>query len=306
MDIYGNGVIPMLKKVCLVFILLFAFTFSVVLSGEESASKYFPGTLDSFWVYEDQDGNEFTRHAVEGEEIDGKTYQAFSFEPELEDWINYNPFLQSTLYDINESGISLIIGDDLKKTLQTRLENEADILHDIFKAQTDPGATLDVSIQTDAKNEFLLLPEVVAVNEEWDSVKTSAEFSMVYTDPDMQDPDGMTLVFDIIESGKALETETVQVPAGTYEECLKVEYRTETHVNVMPEDAADDMDPAGETVTTVWFAPKVGIVKFHQIRKYTFLELVPDTEDFPIPPDPEPITFELKKYEIKTEAAEEE
>ena len=262
--------------------------------------------MDSFWVYEDQDGNEFTRYAVEGEEIDGKTYQAFSFEPELEDWINYTPFLQSTLYDINESGISLIIGGDLKKTLQTRLENEADIVLDIFKAQTDPGATLDVSIQTDAKNEFLLLPEAVAVNEEWDSVKTSAEFSMVVTDPDMQEPEEMTLVFDIIETGKVLEIDTVQVPAGTYEECLKVEYRTETHVNVMPEEAVDDMDPAGETVTTVWYAPKVGIVKFHQIRKYTFLELVPDTEDFPIPPDPEPITFELKKYEIKTEAAEEE
>ncbi len=288
-------------KIRSILLFFFIFSFSVLLMGNETADKYFPATIDSFWVYEDQDGNEFTRRAVEGEEIDGKIYQAFSFEPELEDWNDYNPFLQSSLYDINESGISLNVGGDLKKTLETRLESEADILLDIFKAQTDPGATLNVSIKTDAQNDFLLLPETVAVNEEWDSAKTSAEFSMVFTDPDMRDPDGLTFIFDIIESGKAIETETVQVPAGTFEECLKVEYRTETNVNVMPEDAADDMDPAGETITTVWYAPNVGIIKFHQKRKYTFLELIPDTEDFPIPPDPKPITYELKKYEIKTE-----
>lgn len=66
------------------------------------------------------------------------------------------------------------------------------------------------------------------------------------------------------------------------------------------------MDPAGETLTTVWFAPNIGIVKVHQVRKYSFLELIPDAEDFPMPPDPEPITFELKKYEINSEDSDRE
>lgn len=288
----------MFKHVSLTFIFLFVFNFSVVLSEDESSSKYFPGVLDSFWLYEDQDGNEFTRHAIEDEEIDGKTYQAFSIEPELEEWINYNPFLHSSLYEVNESGISLIVGSDIKKSLQKHLESEVEVLHDVFKLQSDPGATLNVSIKTDAMDEFVLLPDTVAIDEEWDCVKTSAELSMVFTDPDMPASDGITIVFDIIESSKVLETETIHVSAGTFEECLKVEYRTATNVSTIPDDVADGMGPSGETVTTVWFAPNVGIVKFHQKRKYTFLDLILE-EDFPKPPDPKPITYELKKYEIK-------
>ena len=205
--------------------------------GDEAVEIYFPTTIGSFWVYEEQDGNEFTRTAVEGEEIDGETYQAFSIEPDLEDWKAYNPYLHSSIYDINETGINLLVGEDFKKTLQARLESECDVFHNFFMLKADPGATLDVSPKTQAQDNYLLLPDAVEVNEEWDSVKTSAEISLEFQDPGMQKPDGFTFVFDIIESGKALEIETVEVSTGTFEECLKVEYRTETKVSVMTEDA---------------------------------------------------------------------
>ena len=65
----------MIKKVSLALIFVFVICFSVVLFGNESSNKYFPSELDSYWVYEDQDGNELTRRSVEGEEIDGKIYQ---------------------------------------------------------------------------------------------------------------------------------------------------------------------------------------------------------------------------------------
>lgn len=158
---------------------------------------------------------------------------------------------------------------------------------------------LNVSIKTEAQDNYLLLPETVAVDEEWDSAKTSSEFSMEMNDPNIPVHDVLTIVFNIIEKVKVLETETVKVPAGTFEECLKVEYRTETNTTFIPEDEAEGMDPAGETLTTVWFAPKVGIVKFQQERMYAFLEMLPDELDFPIPPDPKMKTYELKKYEIK-------
>ena len=93
-------------------------------------------------------------------------------------------------------------------------------------------------------------------------------------------------------------------PLVRFEDCLKVEYRTETKAILDPVPPPDQVDPPGETVTTVWFAPDVGIVKVHQKRNHSFLEMLPDDEGIPLPPNPEPKTFELKKYEIKTADSE--
>ena len=43
--------------------------------GTEWANDYFPDTVGSYWTYQDQDGNELTRYAVEPEEVDGETYR---------------------------------------------------------------------------------------------------------------------------------------------------------------------------------------------------------------------------------------
>ena len=289
-------------KIRSILLFFFIFSFSVLLMGNETAVKYFPATIDSFWVYEDQDGNEFTRRAVEGEEIADEVLSAFSYEPELENWIDYSCLFRPSLYKVNGEEITLVVGDEVEKSLNARLKNETDILIETMKSQTPAGAKIDIHIDAQAGEEFLLLPDTVAENEEWDSNETKVVLSMQFSDPDMPAPEVISITFDIVETGKVLGYETIVVPAGTYEECIKVEYRTETTVSVFPDEPnPEDIDPAGETITTVWFAPNVGLVKFHQESKYIFLELLPDSEDFPIPPDPEPLTFELKKYEIKTD-----
>ena len=65
--------------------------------------------------------------------------------------------------------------------------------------------------------------------------------------------------------------------------CLKVEYRTETTAIMTPIPSPDEVDPPGETVTTVWFAPNVGIVKVHQKRNYMFFDMFPDDDELPKP-----------------------
>ena len=294
----------MLKKLSLTFILLIVFSFSAILLGNDSTSKYFPGVLDSFWIYEDQDGNEFTRTAVEGEEIGDDLYSAFSYEPELEDWSNYSCVLQPSLY-IYDGGIILAVSDDIEKALKARIKSETDVFVELIMANAPPGANFDIDIKAEVEDDFLLLPDSVDINEEWESSKTKIVLAMQANDPDMAAPEIITFIFDIVETGKVIDTETVEVPAGTYEDCLKVEYRTETTLTVLPDEIPDDqIDPPGETVTTVWFASDVGMVKYHQEREHIFLEVIPDDEGFPMPPDPKPITFELKTYEIKTENAE--
>ena len=54
----------MLKKYHVVLSLLLVFGFSATLVGKQKADTYFPQGIGSYWVYEDQDGNELTRRVM--------------------------------------------------------------------------------------------------------------------------------------------------------------------------------------------------------------------------------------------------
>jgi hypothetical protein len=297
----------MFNKFCVVLIFLLFIGFSVALLGNESTSKYFPSTLESYWIYEDQDGNEFTRHAIEREEIVGKTFLAFSYEPELKDWAEYSPFISPSLYKVSDAGITLVVGDEVEKALKARLRKEFDTFIDVMIGQqkqqgVDPNELgADIKIEVQGRDLLFLLPDGIDVNEEWDVNQIEAKVKLIPRGAGIGGGEQITLDYTITETGIVLGTESIKTAAGSFEGCLKVEYRTETTAVVNP---PEEVDPPGETVTTVWYAPNVGIVKFHQKMKYTFLEMIPDDVDLPIPPDPITKTLVLKKYEIKNVESE--
>ncbi len=304
----------MIKRVCTAMILLFVLSFSVILLGDESSTKYFPDALDSYWIYEDQDENEFTRRAVEGEEIGDEVLSAFSYEPELENWQEYSCFLSPSLYKVNDDGIVLVVGDEVEKALKARLKYEADSFSEAMMKEAPQGGPVDIDIDidiiTEAQDDFLLLPDTVVENEEWDVTEKKGEIKMTVSESGIPvGSETMSFIFDISETGIVTGSETVIVPAGTFEDCLKIEYRTETTLSLFPNEFDpddDNIEPAGETVTTVWYAPNVGIVKYHQERQHIFLEIIPEDAGIPKPENPEPITFELKEYEIKTDDTDSE
>ena len=289
----------MFKKALTIIITLLIFSFSVVLMGNEPAKNYFPGTLGSFWVYEDQDGNELTRRAIEGEEIAGKTFPAFSYEPELKDWAEYSPFIQPSLYNMSEAGITLVVGDEVEKAVKARLSKEMESLREIIRRDDPDAANFTYNIEVEAQDNSHLLLMPITPNEEWDTNEIKASLALIF-----EGEEQVKIDYTIMETGIVKGTETVVAAAGTFEDCLKVEYRTETTAVLDPAELPDEMDPPGEIVTTVWFAPDVGIVKFHQKMNYMFFDMFQDEfqDDGGLekPPDPEPKTFELKKYEIKT------
>ena len=302
----------MLKKFCVALILLFVFSISINLLGIESTEIYFPGTLDSFWVYEDQDGNELTRHSIEGEEIAGITYSAFSYEPELEDWINYSPFIHPFLYHIFDSdvAVTLFVGDEVEKSVKARFKNEIETFVEIIKEQAPPE--LDVSVfdmgvdvEVEAEDHLFLLPDTIIVDLEWGAHQIEANVTLIPQGVGVSEDEQLLIDFTIVETGIARGTETVETIAGTFKDCLKVEYRTETTAVFTPNQSPDEVAAPGETVTTVWFAPNIGIVKLHQKSGHMFLDLIPDDADFPVafPPNQEK-TLELKRYEIKTAESE--
>jgi len=69
---YANRVSTyVLKRFRVVLSLLLIFGFSAMLVGKEGTDTYFPHAIGSSWVYEDADGNQFTRRAVKAKEKDG-------------------------------------------------------------------------------------------------------------------------------------------------------------------------------------------------------------------------------------------
>lgn len=297
----------MLKKVgALLFVLSITF-FNTILMGIEKTTNYFPATLGSYWVYEDQDGNELTRRAVEGEEIAGEMYHAFEYEPEFENWEDYDYHVHPTLFKVDETGIKYLIDDNVKKSYKQRLTNELQESVEKSAQNMPPEAQFKPNFDVEIENQshFILLKFPITLNEEWETtrIKPTLDIKVNFNSPDV-DPElagyitGSILYFTIFETGIILTKETVDTLAGKYEDCLKIEYRTET---VMPKLHGGDGPKAGESVTTLWLAPNIGIVKYHQeVEK-------PILSDFGNPETTTHVkTYELKKYEIVLDTVEAE
>lgn len=288
----------MIRSICTYTTIILILSLCMPLFGKEEAVNYFPSTLGSYWVYEDQDGDELKRTVIEGEEIAGEIYNAFNYEPELKDWENFIKYICPELFRINDKEITLSVKEGIEKAVKAQLTKELDAL---FQAAVQDGLpideapTFDITVETEDKLSLLIKPTVA--NEEWDVTKINANIKVIQNG-ELQG----TLDYTIIETGIVLGTETVETAAGTFENCLKVHYQTETTAILTPDES--EMDPPGETVTTVWFAPNVGIVKIHEKTGNMFLDMIPKDEDIPfIFPTAKEITLELKKFEIKTEEA---
>ncbi len=295
----------MFRKTRTILLLLLILCFSGTLLGNDSALKYFPATIGSYWVYEDQDGNELTRRAVEGEEISGEMYQAFEYEPAFENWENYEYHIHPTLFMVDDSGIKFHIGDTVKKAYKERLTNDLQSLFE-NRPQNMPEEQMlpKFEVVIENQDDFYMLPFPITLNEEWDTirikptVKVTMSFAIPENDPELAGASFSSIMyFTILETGNIIAKETVETPAGKFDNCLKIEYQTET---VMPKMDGRGEDPkAGESVTTVWLAPDVGIVKFYQEAEKPMIGFIDNLE-----PTTQVKTFELKKYEIKSEAAE--
>ncbi len=280
------------------FTLLLVFGLSAVLIGDAAETiQYFPETLGSYWVYEDPDGNELTRRVVEGKEIAGEMYHAFSYEPPLEDWTDYEHYVHPNFYQIRKDGIAFFVGDKVKKAFEAKLRKEMDA--DIKKQQgisTSPGVSADFSyeIKVEAKDDFYLLPTPIVFDKAWMATQISGSITLKLKmqSPDFQIPGGdqvNAIPIDLVEKGKVTAKETVKTPAETFEDCLKIEYWMDAGDEAKiaekeGEAQSASPDEAGIELTTLWLAPNVGIVKF--VRKSAALKVEK--------------SLELKQYEIKS------
>ena len=270
--------------------------------GKDSAELYFPNSVGSTWVYIDQDGNELTRSVVEEKNIDGMTFQAFSYQPELENLEKYQYLMHPFLYNIGEKWVALYVGDDIetatKSILSKKLDETIASMRLLISEQLPPDVKIefDYTVAPTAQDYFYLFPMPITYNEEWIAMELQVKvnMSMDINGAAVDPPEELKSIVSttkLEERGKVIKKETIEIQAGKFDDCIKIEYRTLTSTDTTLPPQIKQLIPIQqlqESVSTLWLAPNVGIVKYISNEKNS----------------DEVISYELKKYEIKTDSPE--
>ena len=284
----------MLKTFCVIFSLLLFFGFSATLVGKKGPNTYFPHALGSYWIYEDQDGNELTRRAAADKTIEGKTYRVFNYEPILEDWVDYDYHIYPNFCQVGEEWVTFLVADDVKKAVEARFTKEIEVFRKLLQTE---GLDLLYSIEAETQDPLYVLPTSVTSDKKWDATRIKAKVTMRPDPP--QDPVEITLDYTIVETGEILGIENIETSVGTFENCLKIEYRTKTEVAAFPPAPEGELHPSGESITTLWMAPNIGLVKFHQKMENVLLKTIP-RPGLKASITTKTLELKLKKYEIKS------
>lgn len=256
--------------------------------------NYFPWSLDSYWVYQDQDGNEVKRHAIETIETERIT-PAFSHQPKLEDWTDYSPLFYPERFYVNKE-IGFMIeqhSQEPQKTFRAKFKKEMDTY--LTHIQEDPES-VQLSFSIRAGSDMCLFPNTIHKREQWDVHRMSVQVESIEKTLAASQT---TFDYEIKTTGILLGTEPIKTPAGMFKDCLKVKYQTKMKVSIDSEDVAESGKHPKESETILWFARDVGVVKIYQKSAHLLLDLLPKSivKSLAIPSYTEK-TFVLKDYDI--------
>ncbi len=291
----GVKILNYIKTVCILLILL---SFSVVTTANDTLTAFFPTTEGSFWVYGDREGNEFTRTSTEQKNIAGEIFHTFSYEPAIEGWEKYNYLLHPFMYQVDTEWIRFYVENEIESTIKSKLKKRLDeIAAELRQKYTDqlpPGISLDVdyTIEPTAQDTLYFLPSTLNNREKWITTQVSVriQISMNIKGTEINIPEAnksLSLTMKISETGERIGKESVKTAVGTFENCLKIEYRTKTTSSKNTESDIQqeltDQSPK-DKITTIWLAPNVGIVKL--------MSSIVDSEEVE--------TVELKSFKIES------
>ena len=284
-----------IKTACILLILL---SFGVVITASDTLTEFFPTTEGSFWVYVDQDGNEFTRTSTEQKNMVGEIFHTFSYEPAIENWEKYNYLLHPFLYQVDGEWIRFYVADEIESAIKSKLKKRLDeITAELRQKYTDQlpsGISLDVdyTIEPTAQNPLYFLPSTFNNKEKWVATQVGVriQISMNIKGTEINIPEAnksVSLTMKLSKTGNLIGKESVKTAAGIFEDCLKIEYRTKTTSSNNDEagiqQGLTDQSPK-DKITTIWLAPNVGIVKL--------MSSIADSEAVE--------TIELKNYKIES------
>ena len=287
------------------------FVFSSHILANEFISKYFPTNFEigNYWKYEDQDGNELYRYIDYNKEVDGHIYFSARYNPELENLLYYNPFIQYELYSFNidHSGSIFYISNTIEDSLKAKLDQEAIFVKNTIENQTNRGLNVDIDINVTASDEFVFISDIND-SSEWEVNEIDVEVIISFNDGSGDEIQNVIFDFNIKQRGKISGIESIKIDDKYFKDCLKIKYYTKTNVSCEPKDVSESLNLPGETYTTVWLAPDIGIVKLKQQRTGLLLDVVPINGDdkIELPDKPKDLIFEIKGYELISELGNED
>jgi hypothetical protein len=218
----------------------------------------------------------------------------------LEDWADYQYYVHPYFYQVSDDWIAFFIGEDIENATRAITEQQWNEVVTLMKQQMNnqmpPGVTIDLDVtyelDVEAQDYFYFLPTPATYNEEWEALRVNTKVDLqisITSNLESFPPtsQAITMFLTLVETGNVTGTETLETAAGTFEDCLKIEYTVDATIETNPEiPEAKSMfaDAYGGSVTTLWLAPNVGIVQMLQESKST------DTVK----------TLELTNYEIKS------
>ena len=249
-------------------------------------SNYFPMTFGSRWVYRYPDGSEHTREVLSREityarKVGSYFYHFLRYKPPDED--NRFDFLKTPAYTQRTDRILLLVKyNEIHHTVWNTIENS---LEKSNKPLSEGGESLLVlyvaKLRVADISNLVLLPLPLVPDQTWKALQITLSGKT----------DLRSLVHSFetkwVISGRSGAPESVVTPAGTFEDCLKIQYEVaqqpletkefrdveedllgrEFLLNREEKDVTLEMTALFSAVTprlhlqTVWLAPGVGAVK---------------------------------------------
>ena len=233
--------------------------------------SYFPMTVGSRWVYRNLDGFEWVREVREAKEIGFHLYHVFNYVPPLED--TQFEFLKTPTYATAPNRLLLLAENEIDDAIRQVIQQVNEFYLGYYKTK----------VVSDGELTMLRLP--LSAGRTWDALNISLRGGEGYF--------GFRHSFEAnwVVSGTSGYRETVETPAGSFEDCLKIQYETRQSVefkwdaNELDRRIWDNLwrdreEPLREglqsvfsnlmpnlKLETVWLAPGVGPVKIESAER---------------------------------------
>ncbi|RKU12821.1 hypothetical protein C6503_16685 [Candidatus Poribacteria bacterium] len=223
--------------------------------------NYFPDTVGSRWVYRNADGSEWSREITDGNSIHGEGSQVFTYTPPAPE--TEFDYLKPDVLRVTESQVLFVIGEKIDRYVQNEIPASV--------ADEFVGLELDIIVAPITHPEFVFYQLPLTANFQWDAFNTHVNGSIV-----LQNLVLLQFPFEVKVrvKGEVVAVDSLETPAGNFEETYQIEYQTEITQLLFSEAETTQQHQ------TVWFVPHVGIVKIEneggitELIAYTFPETI--------------------------------
>ena len=221
--------------------------------------NYFPNTVGSRWVYRNVDGSEWTREITDGNSLHGEDFQVFTYMPSVSE--TELDYLKPNALRVTDNQVWFGIAEKITPYVQNRVRAS---VQDQFE-----GLALDITGEPTTHPAFVFCQFPLTPKLQWNAFTTQVNGSIM-----LQNLVLLQFRFEthVRVTGEVVGVGPLETPAGSFAETYQIEYQTEIVQTVFSETETTQQHQ------TVWFVPRVGIVKVEdesgvtELIAYTFPE----------------------------------